>query len=86
MTIETKNYVTVMKRHVTPEGLSLKCYTTDAETGRTASIGWLWLGQKQLDEMSSQIDEERNRVAQPMLPPWDTQQDDSNVRWLPPQP
>lgn len=86
MTIQTKNHVTVMQRHVTPDGLSLKCYTTDAETGRTAAIGWLWLGIKALDEMRAQVDHERNLVAQPMLPPWDPQPDDSNVRWLPPQP
>lgn len=86
MTSNTKNHLEVVQRYVTPGGVSLKCFTVDNLSDRTIAAGWLWLSGDDLDTLRQQVDVERNRVAQPMLPPWQEQPDDSNVRWLPPQP
>lgn len=86
MTSSTKNHLDVVQRYVAAGGVSLKCYTVDNLSDRTLASGWLWLSRDDLQEMVKQVDHERNIAAQPMLPPWDSQPADSNVRWLPPQP
>jgi hypothetical protein len=75
-------YCTIVASNADRSQVHLRVYTHSRE-GRFQSVGMLRVSRQHLEAMLSEINRKAFLDDNPMLPPW--QEDNDNVRFLPPQ-
>jgi hypothetical protein len=77
-------YCTIVAANADQSQAHLRVYTHSRE-GRFQSVGMLRVSRQHLEALIAQIDRRAFEHDNPMLPPWQPDDPNDNVRFLPPQ-